>query len=177
MRILPRPIRDVMRWLWGSPEINGALADNDTIPVKDASDGAVKTTLLSRLVTYILAAIPIAYGTWAPTVTGVTNIASVTSPGTGFYIRVGSIVAWWVTVTFQTTAGGGTFSVIRLTPPVSTNFGVISDAAGFMTVGDTGSQISARVIANVANDLLDVFFGSNSNSSNTSQIFGGYKVI
>jgi hypothetical protein len=43
----------IATWLFAKSEIGGALADADTIVVTDATDSTVKTSLLSRLWTYI----------------------------------------------------------------------------------------------------------------------------
>jgi hypothetical protein len=116
--------------LFTSPsEIGGTLADGDSLVMSDASDsGTVKTTLLSRIATYIQTALPIAAGTWTPTCTSVANLDG-NPTATGYYLRVLSIVIAWAEVTIDPTLAATTTRWL-MSPAVASNFTVSANAIG-----------------------------------------------
>jgi len=69
---------------------NPAPASGDKVYTYSASLSAWVLTSLTQLMTWLLAAIPIAWGTWTPTATTETNMDSVTWSA-GWYVRVGTV--------------------------------------------------------------------------------------
>ena len=102
MRLLPKAVRDIITWLWGLDEFGGALASDDVLLGRDASDGAVKRLLMSRIATYVKSTMA---GQSMPAATGVTNVSSV-SVNDCLYIDAGSVVACAVVGLVDPTASG-----------------------------------------------------------------------
>jgi hypothetical protein len=150
-----------------------ALADADTIPFIDATDSTEKRTLLSRVSTYIQTAIPIAFGSWTPTVTTTLNLDSTPTCDDAFYIRIGTRVLCAGTFNYDPTAGSE--ARFRFTLPVSSNFGASSDGAGVF-----GSQVAGgfgRVIGDATNDALEVRINNTVTTSSQGIALSLYKVI
>jgi hypothetical protein len=150
-----------------------ALADADTIPFIDATDSTEKRTLLSRVSTYIQTAIPIAFGSWTPTVTTTLNLDSTPTCDDAFYIRIGTRVLCAGTFNYDPTAGSE--ARFRFTLPVASNFGASSDGAGVF-----GSQVAGgfgRVIGDATNDALEVRINNTVTTSSQGIAISLYKVI
>lgn len=96
-------------------------------------------------------------GTYTPTATGLTNIASSTSRKSN-WSRVGNIVTVAGTLTLTTTGNGVT--EIALSLPVSSNFGTTYEASGNAVSNITTSHYGV-ILANVANDYVVLQFDHN----------------
>jgi hypothetical protein len=154
-------------------EIGGALAGDDTIRIIDATDSTEKRSSLFRITTFILAAIPATYGTWAPTVSNTNNMDSTPTVSGGFYLRFATIEIAFAQISFDPTAASGA-SEFRLTPPVSSNFAVNSDVVGL--VGGL-TITNGRCLADGTNDLIRCVFTNSGSAVDTAYVVAGCKVI
>jgi hypothetical protein len=165
--------------LRNASEIGVALTATDCIPVLDVSDttdhanGTVKKSLLSRVTTFLLAAIPIAYGTWTPTVTLTTNLDGTPTTDGGFYIRIGTIAFGFARCTYDATSAGAA-TEFRLTFPVTSNTAAAADALGIVSGGATSV---GRCLAEPTSDLIRVVFTAGSAASDTAYVIVGHRVI
>lgn len=98
-------------------------------------------------------------GTFTPTATGVTNVAS-TGTQTARFIRVGSQVTVSGVCDVTPTAAGSAFTRVDVTIPIASNFALVTDASGAATLTSAGSGTArpSRVAADVANDRIRLFF-------------------
>ena len=97
------------------------------------------------------------YGTYTPTGTAVTNVASIT-PATASYMRVGNKVFVWGSASVDPTAGSGLFR-FRLTVPIASNFAAVGDLIGTFGNDGSGSDLGfgvTKLIADTTNDAADV---------------------
>jgi hypothetical protein len=152
-------------------EIGGALADTDHVIIFDASaSNAPKKSLLSRFWTQLAASLPIAYGTWTPTGTATTNLDAVT-PGTGTYLRVGSIVIAGVKVSIDATAAAAIELALSL--PVASNFSDDSQLFGVLA----GALTGGRIFSDATNDRAQAFGTATTTAAVTGGAFFIYRVI
>ncbi len=114
----------------------------------------------------------LASGTFTPTGTAGTNVASIsTSPC--WYIRMGSIVMGGGTVTATFTAGGSATSGWGISLPIASNFALSTDAAG-SGVDSTRVANGVAIFADATNDTLSFQTfapGANSNSYHFTFIY------
>lgn len=159
-------------------EIGGALADSDLIPLVDVSNtsmaasGTTRKVLLSRIYDYIIASIPIAWGTWTPTITMVTNLDAV-GTAYGYYARVGSIVVFAVLIDGVDPTAASSLQ-LDFTLPVASNFTSWTHVRGVAS----GSQYSvARLGTDTTNDRATVLATSSGTGPASLQAIGAYLVL
>lgn len=97
----------------------------------------------------------IASGTYTPTITAVTNVASSANPK-GNWLRVGNIVNVAVTVDIDPTAGGSTVFGVSL--PFSSNFTNTYDLNGVGVCIDSASDTDIVIAADTTNDRANCTF-------------------
>jgi hypothetical protein len=115
----------------------------------------------------------VSWGTYSPSLTGVTNIGS-TNTVSGLYLRVGNTVTVSGTVELTTTAAGSTLSEIDLSLPIASNFSAASDAAG--TFANSADDESGEVSADATNDRLRLRWKSKQTTIRTFFFNCTYKV-
>jgi hypothetical protein len=93
-------------------------------------------------------------GTYTPSATSITNIASSTPRKCNWY-RVGNIVTVCGSVTITTTANG--LTKLGLSLPIASNFGTIYEASGNVIATTTNTHYG-MVYSNVANDYVVIEF-------------------
>lgn len=86
-------------------------------------------------------------GTYTPTITGVTNVASSSSPEAQ-YMRVGDVVTVSGSVSIDPTAGGTT--TFRISLPVASTFSSNGQCSGVIGNGSLTGTITANIANNVA---------------------------
>ena len=96
-------------------------------------------------------------GTYTPTATGITNIASSTTRQSN-WSRVGNIVTVAGAVTITTNANG--FAQLGISLPIASDFGTIYDASGNV-IATAANSHSGVVYSNVANDYVVIEFRHN----------------
>jgi hypothetical protein len=100
--------------------------------------------------------------TYTPTLTGVTNVASVTLDGDWGFMRLGSLVIGGGPLTVSPTASSGTTRV-EISLPIASNFTSAFDAWGNGTAQGTNS--SGNFAADIADDRLAFQFQSPTTSA------------
>lgn len=124
----------------------------DTLRVKDAGITAAKL------------AFTIAYGTFTPTVTSVSNLDG-SSAYDCQYLRVGNIVTVSGFFSANPTAGA-TETTLRISIPVASNFTAFNQAAGVAKIDDgVSAGDSCSISADTVNDALFVRWVSTSTNS------------
>lgn len=114
--------------------------------------GAALWMKLTALYASATGAIPIAFGTYTPTPTLVTNLDSVT-PGVWRYIRVGNQVYCSGPLVFDPTAAGNV--TLRLSLPIASDFTVASDLSGMShAAGGAEGVATANTSTNNAEFLI-----------------------
>jgi hypothetical protein len=113
----------------------------------------------------------LAAGTWTPTLTSVTNIAS-SGAFLCNYIRVGSQVFFNGRVNIAVTAIGA--FTIRMTIPIASNFTAADDANGNGTQPGTGVPNIFSIRENQANDDLQLDGYAQATGTITYRFAGGY---
>lgn len=116
----------------------------------------------------------IASGTYTPTLTNTTNVASssFTNSPPAKWIRVGNVVQVSGHVTITPTAAAGTQTVLDLSLPIASNFANFEDCSGTASDGASGvgtANSSAVIQASVANDRAQIVYVANNTNS---KIFG-----
>jgi len=104
----------------------------------------------------------IAYGTYTPTLTNVTNIASSTAYES-FYIRIGDIVQVSGYVVIDPTADATTTN-LRISLPVASDFTQTYDLSGVGYWNASGTVVPARLLADATNNDAYMSFLANSTS-------------
>ncbi len=167
---------------------NSILMDNsnqDTIMISNADGIIIKPNSGPPIVGDVLTAVNTrgvvewqtpAYssGTYTPTATSITNIASSTSRKSN-WSKVGNIVTVAGTVTLTTSGNGST--ELGLSLPVPSNFGTTYEASG-NAIAITSAGHSAVIYSNVANDYVVLLFDhSGSTSSDNFRYTYSYEIL
>jgi len=96
-----------------------------------------------------------ANGTYTPTLTGVANVAASTAYSC-FYTQIGDVVHVAGKVDLDPTAGAATWTRLRMTLPVASNFSDSSHAAG-TTVSYAGAPNNyGAILADATNDAVEI---------------------
>jgi len=114
-------------------------------------------------------------GTYTPTMTNTTNIASSTAQSCT-YLRIGQVVNVNCPLLFTCTAGSNTPSLIEFSLPVASNLTAQLDLNGVMGSDASGTVEMGRVRADTSNDRGELTFFCNSTSDATRTIQFGYEV-
>jgi hypothetical protein len=116
-------------------------------------------------------------GTYTPTLTNTTNIASSTAY-TAMYLRVGSIVLVAGQVDIDPTSGTGVDSELQMTLPVASNFANAYDAAGSGgDPGDSSNTQLASLRADATTDRASMHFIANTSASQLFRFIFLYRII
>jgi len=115
-------------------------------------------------------------GTYTPTLTNGTNVAS-SSNADMFYQRVGNMVSYTIFMTVITTASGST--QIDFSLPVASNFSSSTDLKGTSSYSQSiGNSSDFTVSASIANDRAVVTFNDDTGGGGVNiTITGHYKIL
>lgn len=135
----------------GSTELNGLSIDaSDNVRI-----GATGTPLAI-----------ISTGTYTPTITGLTNVASVGTVGTGTFYRIGNLVHVVVRFTITPTAAADTSTDAGISLPVASNLAASDDALGVCNSSGR-AQRGGDVQEDTANDRADFQYQSQTTLATT----------
>lgn len=113
---------------------------------------------------------PYAYGTWAPTVTDITNATGSSAAGAGSYVRIGNVVTFSITLSVSPTAGLSQTQV-DITLPIA------SAMANAYELSGTCSGTRGRVVGQTTNDRASVIFVSDVSGTETITVHVTYRII
>lgn len=119
--------------------------------------------------------IDLAYGTWTPTLTNTTNVAS-SSFARSSYVRVGTVVYGGLVVSVTPTAGSAA-TVLDATLPVASNFTNAGDLSGTAATFISTTFIGGTVKAEPTGDLLRLTFTSSGTGSHTFWCVFSYNIL
>ena len=120
-------------------------------------------------------------GTYTPAMTAVTNINTIGTVAEGRYSRVGNVV----TVSFAfsgqiATAAAPTVTRFKVTLPIATSFGSLSDAHGTVTIWRASAPIgtsSGLVISRTSDDEIDIYYQAFTTNAVEGYVIFQYEVI
>lgn len=115
------------------------------------------------------------YGTYTPTATGITNVAS-TGTQTGMYARNSNIVNVSGSCVVTPTAGS-TLTALRLSLPASSTFSNTYEAAGAGSFTISSTQTIVEIKAHTTNNELQLDFVSNGTGAHTIYWNAMYQVL
>jgi hypothetical protein len=125
----------------------------------------------------------IASGTYTPTLTNTTNVASSSHTNTppAKWTRLGNVVTVSGAVTIQATAASGAQTVLDMSLPIASNIAIFEDLAGTSSdgggVGAANQNSSGFVQGSVANDRAQLVFRANNTSSQNWYYVFSYTVL
>lgn len=119
--------------------------------------------------------IDLAYGTWTPTLTNTTNVAS-SSFSRSSYVRVGTVVHGGLVVSVTPTAGSAA-TVLDATLPVASNFTNAGDLSGTAATFVSTTFVGGTVRAETTGDLLRLTFTSSGTGSHTFWCVFSYNIL
>lgn len=139
----------------------GDLSANRTLTISAATSGAAGS--MSAADKAKLDSVD--FGTYTPTVTGVTNVAA----STAFplqYLRVGNVVQVGGNIAVQATAGAGTQTRVGISLPIASAFATVDQlgGAGAATQGTTAYQ-PVTIRPDTTNARADLFFYATSTTN------------
>ena len=146
-------------------DINGDLRVRTVTMATSADSALVKKD-------GIVKALPVAFGTYTPTYTGVSNVAS-TSAIMATYNRIGNVVTLTISCSITPTAAADALTQVRVSLPVASNFSATTDAHGQGGVSQAALAYVPRGLsasADTVNDELLLSF-------NADQIIPCYATI
>jgi len=108
-------------------------------------------------------------GTYTPTGTAVTNVATIT-PRKSQWMRVGNVVTCGATITIDVTAAAPTASVFRFSLPVASNLAATYDLVGAGTM-TSGAFIGIAITGDITNDQARVDFSAVTDPGATDMYF------
>lgn len=117
-------------------------------------------------------------GTYSPSITGVTNITTVSSPGIGYWMRVGNAVTFWGEFTVTGTTGSA-LTQVSVTIPIASAFSTNTEGSGFMSRRSTGTNIGSMDMRNSNDDMLAswILTGSDAGASRTFGFHCSYYIV
>lgn len=114
--------------------------------------------------------------TYTPTLTGVSNV-SATSASVSGWIRIGNAVLVFTRISVTATASG-TFTQLRCSLPVASNFGTGSQCVGVGGIVNNNTEVGVvGVQGDTTNDEADLRFVSTSTAARVYSVVFGYIVI
>jgi hypothetical protein len=159
--------------------VTGATAGTVDLDLRYDSLGSAAAALAAAN-TYTddeIAALQVSSGTWTPTLTNTTNVASSTSNPGGWTI-IGDVVQFSVRLAATATAGtsGAPVStILEMSLPVAVDLIAVAQAAGCATIGES-PYVAGQVSANTANNTLNVAWFATSTSNRAITITGSYRM-
>lgn len=116
------------------------------------------------------------YGTYTPTLTGITNVSASSANASG-WIRIGNAVLVFTRLSVTATAATAQ-TVIDVSLPVASNFGAVSQCVGAGSVLTATTEVAAvSVQANSTDDVARLIFVSSATSARNYTVVFGYIVI
>lgn len=124
----------------------------------------------------------IASGTYTPTLTNTTNVASssFTNSPPAKWIRVGNVVQVSGHVTITPTAAAGTQTVLDLSLPIASNITHFEDCSGVASDGASGggtANSSAAIQGSVADNRAQIVYAANNTNSKIFAFNFSYTVL
>ena len=118
----------------------------------------------------------IASGTYTPTLTGVTNVDSVSS-GTGIWIRVGNVVTLSGSFSVNPTTSS-LATVVGISLPIASNFTAVTNCIGSAVVSpDMGVTNPGSVSADTTNDRMSISFAAVTDTAYTIYFNATYVIL
>jgi hypothetical protein len=156
-------------------EIGAALTDSDWIAgIDQSTSSATVKILMTRIYDYMLAKVPMAAGTWTPTLNTFTSLSAV-SNNDSRYIRIGNIVHFAGIYSFTRNSATNPKS-FQMTLPVSTNFSSLYQATG--TANVYAISVNGVAYGETVNDRIIVQWSeAGSSGSDAIYVVGNYRVI
>jgi hypothetical protein len=115
-------------------------------------------------------------GTYSPTLTNTTNVASSSGSAATKWSRVGDIVTVAGQVSIDPTLAAPTDTVLEISLPVASNIGAVTHVSGTATEPTSSGQV-ATITGSVANDTAVLSFSASDVASKTWQFVFMYSVI
>jgi len=116
-------------------------------------------------------------GTYTPTFTNVSNVAS-TTLRSARYMRVGNVVSVAIQVAIATTAAAPTATQMRVTVPIASNFTTEYQASGGgARFRSTAANEALYIETDSTNNELDVYFYSTITSASDTSIHFTYEIV
>jgi len=116
-------------------------------------------------------------GTYTPTFTNVSNVAS-TTLRSARYMRVGNVVSVAIQVAIATTAAAPTATQMRVTVPIASNFTTDYQASGGgARFRSTAANEALYIETDSTNNELDVYFYSTITSASDTSIHFTYEIV
>lgn len=115
----------------------------------------------------------LAAGTYTPTLTNTTNIATSSVGGTFIYMRIGNVVHVAGVVSIDPTAAGNT--VLNISIPIASNFANTGQANGVGTAQATNT--AGQISSDVANDNVQLTFQATDIANRTWRVQFMYQII
>lgn len=117
-------------------------------------------------------------GTYSPSITSISNITSVSSPGTGYWMRVGNAVTFWG----EFTATGNvatTLTQVSISVPVASGFSTNTEGCGTMWRRSTGTNIGSLDQRNSNDDMVAswILLASDAGASRTFGFQCSYFIV
>jgi hypothetical protein len=114
-------------------------------------------------------------GTYTPTLTGVSNVDSVTLQGTAKYLRLGNIVHVCFRTNIDPTSGAPTGTSFRCTLPIASDFTAISQLNG--TGCFNGGRNAAIASADTTNNAATIEFQASFTGEDSGTVNFTYEIV
>lgn len=163
------PAQDwVNGWYWIANKVSGGAAVGFPIGADNVVINHNSTATSSTLKS----------GTYTPTFTNVTNVAS-TTLRSARYTQVGNVVTVSINVSIATTAAAPTQTQMRVSVPVSSNFTTDYQAAGGGSRyrGGAAANETFYIESDATNNEVDVYFYSTSTGATDASIHFTYEIL
>lgn len=118
-----------------------SLPSATTATTQTAGDNSTKIATTAYVDKFNLAS-----GTYTPTLTNELNTSAAANNGVAHYIRVGDQVTVYGSVSFSTTTGGNTTSIIGISLPIASNFTTGADAVGNGNAPGAAQSLSSNAV-------------------------------
>ena len=146
-----------------------------TLSTAPTTSAGLYDALTRNTSTGVVEKISMSSGTYTPTLTNTTNVAS-SSVNSAFYTRVGNIVTVYYSFSITPTAGGSTSTQLDISLPIASNFTTAHEANG--SGGTQASNLTYGVInADSTNDRVSLFMIANSTAGSTYTGSFSYQVL
>lgn len=121
-------------------------------------------------------------GTYTPTLTNTTNVASssFTNSPPAKWTRVGNVVTVSGHVSVQATSGAAALTALGISVPIASNFAIFEDLSGTASDGNQSAgtaNSSAGLQADVANDRATLYYRANNTNTSIFAFIFSYTVL